>query len=249
MNGSIMGGTAAVAGTAHVPEPILQRIANRIFRCSHRHKSHALTPKGETQRYAVCLDCGARLVPNVPALPADTSVQRGFRAAICLGLMALILAGISLFWVARRPATISPAGGRFALIAPAAVTGFSASPIAGTGSLSVPPASSSKPEDSAVARVETAPAPLPLRGIHSAARLESQGSIVVLGRDAASALELSLHPAALSALIQSGALFAVSRGTTIKICQSKGRISQVQVLEGVRRGQEGWVPTWQITTP
>lgn len=41
--------------------PVLQTFINRIFRCRHRHRSFPLTPRGEDQCYAVCLDCGQRL--------------------------------------------------------------------------------------------------------------------------------------------------------------------------------------------
>jgi len=41
--------------------PILQNFVNRIFRCRHRHRSFPLTPRGENQCYAVCLDCGQHL--------------------------------------------------------------------------------------------------------------------------------------------------------------------------------------------
>lgn len=41
--------------------PILQNFVNRIFRCRHRRRSFPLTPRGENQCYAVCLDCGQRL--------------------------------------------------------------------------------------------------------------------------------------------------------------------------------------------
>ena|SRR5579884_3544323 len=41
--------------------PILQNFVNSIFRCRHRHRSFPLTPRGENQCYAVCLDCGQHL--------------------------------------------------------------------------------------------------------------------------------------------------------------------------------------------
>lgn len=251
MNESIMGGTVAVAGAAQAREPILQRMVNRIFRCSHRHKSHALTPRGETQRYAVCLDCGARLIPNLAALTAETPVRRSPRAAFLLGLIALALASASVFLVNRRSATIAGAGGRTeALLTVAGVAPLSDGQITGKDSSLAFPESSGKAESSAIAALEpNVHFQLPAHEIQPAARLESKGSIVVLARDAASALDLAQHPAKLAALIQSGALFAVSRGTNIKICESTGRISEVQILDGIRRGQQGWVPTWQIATP
>src|SRR5690242_15309618 len=41
--------------------PVLQNFVNSIFRCRHRHRSFPLTPRGENQCYAVCLDCGQHL--------------------------------------------------------------------------------------------------------------------------------------------------------------------------------------------
>lgn len=41
--------------------PILQNFVNSVFRCRHRHRSFPLTPRGENQCYAVCLDCGQHL--------------------------------------------------------------------------------------------------------------------------------------------------------------------------------------------
>ena len=42
-----------------VQAPLLQRILNRVFRCSHRHLGLPITLRGES--FAVCLDCGERV--------------------------------------------------------------------------------------------------------------------------------------------------------------------------------------------
>jgi hypothetical protein len=75
-------------------------------------------------------------------------------------------------------------------------------------------------------------------------RLEGEGSVIVLGREAGAALELWQHPERLSTLIQSGSLFTVPRGTAIKLLQGNRLgnrfVIRVQILEGSKVGQEGW---------
>ena len=61
-----MNGTATVIAVEQRRDSTLQRILNQVFRCSHRHKSLPLTPKGEDQCYSVCLDCGKRLLQDRP---------------------------------------------------------------------------------------------------------------------------------------------------------------------------------------
>jgi hypothetical protein len=79
-------------------------------------------------------------------------------------------------------------------------------------------------------------------------RLSGNGSIIVLGREAVAALELSQHPERLSKLIQNGSLFTVPRGTAIKLVQGNRLgnrlVVKVQIMNGAKVGQEGWAPTW-----
>src|SRR6516225_2159419 len=53
----------------------LQGILNRVFRCSHRHQSRPITPRGGGQAYAVCLDCGTRLAYDLDAIRVDAAVS------------------------------------------------------------------------------------------------------------------------------------------------------------------------------
>src|SRR5215468_3019609 len=55
-------------------DPWLLRLLSRIFQCSHRHQSRAITPRGGGQAYAVCLDCGTRLAYDLSGMRAEASV-------------------------------------------------------------------------------------------------------------------------------------------------------------------------------
>lgn len=70
-----MNGTATVIGVHERRDSTLQRILNHIFRCSHRHKSHPLTPRGEDQCYSACLDCGKRILQDRPFEPNSASQE------------------------------------------------------------------------------------------------------------------------------------------------------------------------------
>jgi hypothetical protein len=82
-------------------------------------------------------------------------------------------------------------------------------------------------------------------------RLEGEGSVIVLGREAGAALELSQHPESLSKLIRRGSLFTVSRGTSIQRLQGNRSgnkfVVKVRIVEGSMMGQEGWAQTRQIS--
>ena len=82
-------------------------------------------------------------------------------------------------------------------------------------------------------------------------RLEGTGAVVVLGREAGAALELSQHPESLRKLIRRGSLFTVPRGTPIKLRQGNrfgnSFVIKVQLIAGSMVGQEGWAQTWQIS--
>ena len=53
----------------------LVRILNRIFRCSHQRQTRPITPRGGGQTYAVCLDCGMRLVYDLSAMGVRAPVH------------------------------------------------------------------------------------------------------------------------------------------------------------------------------
>jgi hypothetical protein len=78
-------------------------------------------------------------------------------------------------------------------------------------------------------------------------RLQGKKSVIVLGREATAALELSEHPGRLRKLIRSGSLFTVPRGTAIKLLQENRIVSKVLIMEGSMMGQEGWARTWQVS--
>jgi hypothetical protein len=83
------------------------------------------------------------------------------------------------------------------------------------------------------------------------ARLEGKGSVIVLGREAGAALELSQHPERLSKLIEKGSLFTVSRGTAIEMLQGNRLgsrlVIKVRIMEGSKVGQEGWAQPSQVS--
>ena len=78
-------------------------------------------------------------------------------------------------------------------------------------------------------------------------RLEGKGSVIVLGREARAALELSQHPEMLRTLIRRGSLFTVPRGTAIKLLQGNKFVIKVLIIEGSMVGREGWTQTSQVS--
>lgn len=84
-------------------------------------------------------------------------------------------------------------------------------------------------------------------GSNQVLRLESKKSVIVLGREAVAAIELSQHPGSLRKLIRNGSLFTVRRGTAIKLLEENRLVSKVLITEGSMLGQEGWAPTWQVS--
>jgi hypothetical protein len=82
-------------------------------------------------------------------------------------------------------------------------------------------------------------------------RLEGKGSVIVLGREAGAALELSQHPERLSKLIERGSLFTVSRGTAIELLEGNRLgsrlVIKVRIMEGSKVGQEGWAQPSQVS--
>jgi hypothetical protein len=53
----------------------LQRILNRVFRCSHRRQTRPITPRGGARAYVVCLGCGTRLAYDLSAMRVEVSVR------------------------------------------------------------------------------------------------------------------------------------------------------------------------------
>ena len=52
----------------------LQRILNRLFRCSHRNQSRPISPRGGGQAFTVCLDCGTRLGYDLNTMRVEAAV-------------------------------------------------------------------------------------------------------------------------------------------------------------------------------
>jgi hypothetical protein len=107
-----------------------------------------------------------------------------------------------------------------------------------------------KPTQTKMIEPDSTPATEAPRSVHDP-RLEGKGSVIVLGREAVAALELSQHPERLRKLIRRGSLFSVPRGTAIKLLQGNRTgnrfVIKVLVMEGSMVGQEGWVQRSQIS--
>ena len=280
----------------------LQRILNRVFRCSHRRQTRPMTPKGEDQAYAVCLDCGARIAYDLSAIRAEASalgsrlarqtsetgkekvldiaaqdsipsapepwqmfsrdlheLHREFGTTAVLGLLAIGLAGGLIYllnhWAEPKNVTAPkhaqplpsaesvksapslPAEQRDTEVVPAPPTN---EPLAGPIASTEPTSTSGK---TTIGRDSTSVSESPRS--NEVLRLEGKGSVIVLGRNAAAALELSQHPARLSRLTRRGSLFTVPRGTAIKLLQEKGSVAKVLIMAGSKARQAGWVETWQ----
>lgn len=79
--GSIMDASRTVIDNGNTQLPLLQRILNRVFRCSHRHLGLPITLRGES--FAACLDCGARVAYDLRSFGghADLRKQAGTSAS------------------------------------------------------------------------------------------------------------------------------------------------------------------------
>ena len=53
--------------------PLLERVLDRVFRCSHRHQALPITLKGETFR--ICLDCGSHVPYSLEAWQSGKPVK------------------------------------------------------------------------------------------------------------------------------------------------------------------------------
>jgi hypothetical protein len=283
----------------------VQRILNRVFRCSHRRQTRPMTPKGEDQAYAVCLDCGARIAYDLSAIRAEASAlgsrlarqtseagkekvldipaqdsiptaperwqmlsrdlshfHREFGTTAVLGLLAIGLAG-GLFYLLNhwaepknvtapkhaRPlppaesvksASSLPAEQPDTEVVPAPPT---TEPLASPSASTEPTSTSGKTTIGRESRESTSVSES--ARYNKVLRLEGKGSVIVLGRNAATALELSQHPTRLGRLTRRGSLFTVPRGTAIKLLQENGSVAKVLIMRGSKAGQAGWVETWQ----
>jgi hypothetical protein len=304
-----MNGTGKIIGAGRGSDARLQRILNRVFRCSHRRQSRPITPKGEAQAYAVCLDCGTRLAYDLKAMRVGASLlgssldgrssegrkrkvldipapgfilsasrrwetmqnysrrfyrELGARRPLWLGLLAISLAGGSLYLLNRHAGPEILSAPELARPLPSAGSEKSSPNLPGEerATQSVPAPDTTQPVAPPTVSLEPGSAteketigPDPTSGSevpesNPVLRLEGKGSVVVLGRGEIPALELSQHPDRLSKLIRSGSVFTVPRGTAIKLLQGDRLVIKVLILEGSMVGQEGWAQPWQaITVP
>jgi len=280
----------------------LQRILNRVFRCSHRRQTRPMTPKGEDQAYAVCLDCGARIAYDLSAIRAEASAlgsrlarqtsepgkekvldipaqdsipsaperwqmlsrdlsqfHREFGTTAVLGLLAIGLAG-GLFYLLNHwaePKNVTAPKHARPLPPAESVKSAPSLPTEQPDTEVVPAPPTTEPLASPSASTEpTSTSGKTTIGGESTSvsgsarsnevlRLEGKGSVIVLGRNAATALELSQHPTRLGRLTRRGSLFTVPRGTAVKLLQENGSVAKVLIMRGSKAGQAGWVETWQ----
>src|SRR5581483_546294 len=61
--------------TAEANSPVLERILNRVLRCSHRQLGRPITLDGES--FAVCLDCGKRIAYDLRAFRTRRPYHEG----------------------------------------------------------------------------------------------------------------------------------------------------------------------------
>jgi hypothetical protein len=53
---------------------MLQAILNVVFRCSHRHITRPITPRGGGQAYVACLDCGRQLQYDLETMQVGAQI-------------------------------------------------------------------------------------------------------------------------------------------------------------------------------
>ena len=248
----------------------LQDFLNRVFRCHHRHKTYPFTPRGEEQCYAVCLDCGQRLVSDPQVIRSEAPLQGDTRpdevpapkkksrdkrarerrrsgrerAESVLNAPPLRHSGVQS---SRHDllwvglCAFFCSGG---LYYSAAIRQEPKHPIAPMPvQQEIPNAADKSPVASAVKST-----PLETGRRNQMPRLEGKSSVVVLGLDAQVAIELSKHPGRLDAFIQNGSLFTVPRGTAIKVRESQNGVIRILILEGSMAGREGWAQASQVSS-
>lgn len=247
-------GTAKAGGEAK--PPLLERMVNRMLRCSHRHLGLPITLRGES--FAVCLDCGQRVAHDFHALRAVPSVKGGpipqtrgrggdFRAwshnIVWIGLYVLGLSG-GLYYssLERKPSpTVLPGPRKPGRVHVAQIAKAQPPSVEAPETPEAPPVIWSVVPLPAVQAAPHAPAPAPAATPSSAVLRPSPAKSIVLARDQASALDVLRHPANLGRLVQSGSLFTVPGGTAMEVRQKERDIVRVVILKGTMAGQEGWV--------
>lgn len=68
-----MGSPGKITASGEGKPPRLERILNRLLRCSHRHQTSPITLRGET--FATCLDCGSHVPYSLDGLRAPMPVK------------------------------------------------------------------------------------------------------------------------------------------------------------------------------
>ena len=69
-----MENVGSITAPADGKRPILERVLNRVFRCSHRQQTRPITLKGET--FAICLDCGSHVPYSLEVLQPKKPVTK-----------------------------------------------------------------------------------------------------------------------------------------------------------------------------
>lgn len=248
-------GKKAHATVAMAPNgPVLERILNRVFQCSHRHLGRPMTLNGES--FAQCLDCGRRVAYDLrefrtgtssmsktashkisgaskdPIVTAPVNPRPVFlkRRAAWAWVLAISFTAAGFFFLFHRPHPRNPY-----------VTSRRAVHRARAAE---PPATGLKPTAAPVSNT-AAPTPL-IPASDLVAHLEGDGRVAVLARDVASGLEVSHHPGRLDELIQRGSLFTVPPGTAVRIRSRRKTVVRVSVLSGPMEGQQGWAQASQV---
>ena len=235
--------------------PVLERILNRVFQCSHRHLGRPMTLNGES--FAQCLDCGRRVAydlrefrtgtssmsktashktfgpskDNIVTAPVNPRPVFLKRRAACGWVLAIGFTAAAFSFLFHRPNT------RNQYVS-------SRRPVHRMRAAQ-PPATGLKPTAAPVSNT-AAPTPL-IPASDSVAHLEGDGRVAVLARDVASGLEVSRHPGRLDELVRSGSLFTVPPGTAVRVRNRKKTVVRVSVLSGPMAGQQGWAQASQVS--
>ena len=242
---------ANIAASGEGNPPGLERILNRLLRCSHRHQTSPMTLKGET--FATCLDCGGRVpysldglraampcknaVGKIPVTkqrgtntnfaPIQSTLRKWTREGVWLGLLAAGFAGGIFYSGQRQPEPQSHTATSLAPPLPKSEeTPMRVAVPSGSAPMPAPPAEEHRPNQTP--------------------RLESDARFVVLAYEAADALAVAQHPTKLAELVQSGSLFSVSRGTPVRVVEKKQGVTRVVITGGSMAGQEGWVSAARV---
>jgi hypothetical protein len=56
---------------------MFQVILNKVFRCGHRHVTRPITPRGGSQAYVACLDCGKHLHYDLATMQIGALIESG----------------------------------------------------------------------------------------------------------------------------------------------------------------------------